>query len=419
MLVLATNSLICQDTLTVIHYNLLHYGNFTSYCTNINNNIDLKDAYLKTILNYVKPDIFTVNEMSSSISVQERMLNNNLNTEGEHKYKMANYINQAGSYIVNQLYYNTKKLALKSHLIAQSYYRDIDLYRLYYLSDDLIAGDTAFIVCVVAHLKSGNSPENANIRKTMVNNALSFLDSHDPTANYLFMGDFNTYTSNEACYQLLTNNSGSPLKFIDPIDTPGDWNNSYDFRYVHTQSTHADQNGCASYGGMDDRFDFILASENIMQGVKDVEYVEGSYIAIGQDGKHFNGSINDPPDNESAPEEVINALYRNSDHLPVSAKLKVDKTLDFVDNTIFVNSLSFANPNNGSFYISFNSFMNSNITIEIVNFSGRSVYWEDYQVFRGSNELYINENLPEGLYLMVLHDKNGIAVTKKMIVLTN
>ena len=36
-----------EDTIRVMHYNLLNYGNYTSYCTSLNNNIDNKDDYLK------------------------------------------------------------------------------------------------------------------------------------------------------------------------------------------------------------------------------------------------------------------------------------------------------------------------------------------------------------------------------------
>ena len=42
---------------------------------------------------------------------------------------------------------------------------------------------------------------------------------------------------------------------------------------------------------MDDRFDFILASNEIMKNVDKIEYISGTYKALGQDGNRFNGSI--------------------------------------------------------------------------------------------------------------------------------
>ena len=100
-----------QDTLNVVHYNLLNYGNITSYCHNGNNNINDKDAYLKTIINYLKPDIFTVNEISKSESIHQHLLDQVLNTSGVDYYEKANFVKIAESDLVNMLYYNKDKLA--------------------------------------------------------------------------------------------------------------------------------------------------------------------------------------------------------------------------------------------------------------------------------------------------------------------
>lgn len=48
-----------------------------------------------------------------------------------------------------------------------------------------------------------------------------------------------------------------------------------------------------------------------------IEYVSGSYPAFGNDGMHFNDSINAPP-NTAVPPEVADALHYGSDHLPVA-----------------------------------------------------------------------------------------------------
>jgi hypothetical protein len=54
-----------------------------------------------------------------------------------------------------------------------------------------------------------------------------------------------------------------------------------------------------------------------------LSYLSGTYKAIGNDGQHYNSNINSAPVNNSAPPEVISALYLASDHLPVRADLKV------------------------------------------------------------------------------------------------
>ena len=60
-----------QDTLTVMQYNLLYYGEITGFCNNSNNSLEMKDPHLRNILDFVKPDIFTVNEMSQNESIHQ------------------------------------------------------------------------------------------------------------------------------------------------------------------------------------------------------------------------------------------------------------------------------------------------------------------------------------------------------------
>ncbi|MBC8321029.1 MAG: T9SS type A sorting domain-containing protein [Bacteroidetes bacterium] len=413
----AATTLFAQDTLTVMHYNLLNYGNYTDYCTTINNNINEKDEYIRTIIDYVKPDIFTVNEISPSLAIQQRLLDNDLNINGITHYKKANFIKVAESDIVNMLYYNSHKLQLHSHMIIQSYIRDIDLYKLYYRSEDLPAGDTAFVICVVAHLKSSTGVDNEDKRLFMVNNAMDYLNSYSDNNNYLFMGDFNVYSSNEPGYQLLTNYFNPTLNFYDPINTPGNWNNNYSYRFVHTQSTHASSSGCASTGGMDDRFDFILISDKIKQGSEYVEYIDGSYTAIGQDGLHFNKSINDTPTNLSAPSNVIETLYGNSDHLPVLIKLRVDKTLGIPDHlhSLFT-EIIFNNPVAEDFELTIWAKTNTDVKIEIWNISGVLVFSDEKKIVRGQNRLNYNLRwLNTGIYIAVFTDGENSRIVKKVV----
>ena len=59
----------------------------------------------------------------------------------------------------------------------------------------------------------------------------------------------------------------------DPINTPGSWNNNEDFRGVHTQSTRTSSSGFGggAGGGLDDRFDFIMVSQNLHYYSKTLE----------------------------------------------------------------------------------------------------------------------------------------------------
>jgi len=49
-IVLGAFTVRAQDTLTFLQYNLLNYGNFTSYCTTTNNNVSRKNGYIGTIV---------------------------------------------------------------------------------------------------------------------------------------------------------------------------------------------------------------------------------------------------------------------------------------------------------------------------------------------------------------------------------
>lgn len=402
-----------QDTLTVLQYNLLYYGENTDWCNSSNNNINDKDEYLKTIINYVQPDIFAVNEMSKSPSIHLHLLDQVLNADGNDTYEKANFIAEAGSDIVNMLYYNKEILALHSHLIAQNYIRDIDVYKLYHLSEDLQRGDTAFVICVVAHLKASSGNENK--RKVMAENTMDFLNDYDDDNNYLMMGDFNVYTASEPAYQEFLFYENTNLRFIDPVNKYGDWNNNYFFRDYHTQSTHENSNGCAAGGGIDDRFDFILISNNIKQGTKQVKYVPGSYWAIGQDGQHFNKSINASPANNSVPSDVLHALFHNSDHLPVTLKILVGEQVG-VEDPFYALEFHLVNPISETLQFSLKLIESKAIQLQIVDLTGKIQMTENFSVSTDQFHYSIPvNNLRSGFYTVRILENNKLLVSRKVV----
>ena len=416
-LFLLINSLLfAQDTIKVMQYNLLNYGNYYNDCTESNNNVADKNEYLKTIIQYVKPDIFAVNEMGKGQNYQSSLLNDALNVDGVYYYQKANYSNTANSYIVNMLYYNSEKLVLKSQSTAQTFIRDIDVYELYYKSSDLELGDTAFIYCVVAHLKAGSDPSDISARTNMVNNSLSYLNGTSSERNYLFIGDLNTKTSSEQCYYNLMNFSNPDIKFYDPVNEPGNWNNSYNYRYYHTQSTHYNSSGCFSWGGMDDRFDFILINNQVKNGLKYVKYISGSYQTLGQDGKHYNNSINSSPTNTSVPSDVLNSLYNMSDHLPVILKLEVDKTLSIPEiERMAISNLTFNNPVNEELKLNILTKSKIDLKISVYSVLGNQLFERDFTEVRGLQYNIPFEKLSKGFYLLSISDMQGNKVVRKVI----
>lgn len=406
-----------QDTIKVMQYNLLNYGYYSSYCTYQNNSADQKDIYLKQLIDYVMPDIFTVCELGSLNSNTTRILNNVLNTNGRDYYQHAGYTNQAGSSIVNMLYFDSRKFGLKWQGIANSTLRDINVYTLYYKSDDLAVNpDTAFITCVVAHLKAGSSASDQQMRSTMVQNTLNYLKTKN-IPNMLFMGDFNIQTSTEWSYQMLVNNTTPSVRFNDPIQISGVWSGNPDMASYHTQSTRAQSNDCMAAGGMDDRFDFILISNAVLDGSDNVQYLDDSYHALGQDGERFNQSINSPVNN-SVPANIVNALFNMSDHLPVILNLKLDRN-PLSMNPQYSDShpkLKIRNPFSHTIEIFFQQpLSSSNVLVDVFDLKGSKCASVEYNLFSGTKIEMDASLLPKGIYMLCIYSNGKRLWAEKLL----
>ena len=407
ILIVFSNAVSSQDTIRVMQYNILNYGNYTSYCTTSNNNINMKNAALRNITQYVKPDIFTVNEISPLAAFHQQILDSVLNSNGGTKYKKVPSTNIAASDIINMTYYNSDKLEYHSMSVAQTYIRDINIYRFYYKPLSFTNGDTAFLSCIQAHLKAGDAssdPQNPIDRDTMTTRLMRYLNTINKADNLMVMGDFNVYTSSENCFQRLVNYPNLNIRFYDPINKMGSWNNNSSFAAYHTQSTHT-ASGCAATGGMDDRFDFILLSNMILNGIGHYQYIPNSYKAIGNDGFHFNSAINASPQNNSVPSNVLSALYNNSDHLPIVVDILVNPTVsisEYHKQSPFVN-LSIENPVKGqlNFFLPLEKPMKCELNI--INIQGQSLFAATLQLSEGNNQKQIIlPSIPSGLYFLQL-----------------
>lgn len=320
-----STSLFAQDTIRMMQYNLMYYTDNSgiSDCNSSTNNLANKDENVKTIFQYVKPDVFCVCEMGSSMTYVNRLLNNAINVDGIDYYHNGPLTNYSGGSIANMIYYDSRKLTLYDNYYVTTSYRDINGYKMYYNSTDLEHGDTVFVTFWIMHLKAGSSDANAAARYVQTQRLMSRLEAMGAPDNYVVSGDFNVYGASENCYQELVNYSNSFYRFYDPIDRPGEWNNNGQFADIHTQSTHTESTGCFSTGGMDDRFDIILVSPYINYGSQRVKVLPETYHALGQDGNRFNKSIVYPTNN-AIPNAVAQALYNQSDHLPVITDFAIE-----------------------------------------------------------------------------------------------
>jgi hypothetical protein len=313
-----------SDTITVMHYNLLHYGNTTTYCTQTNNNIINKAQNMAMIMNHVKPHILTVNEMGANSFAPNHFLDNALNVNNINYYQGGTLSNVSGDNIANFLYYDARKFVLYQEHVLATDIRDINIYTLYYNDPDLWKHhDTTFLVVLTTHLKAGNSSSDRAMRAATTSMLMdsAVLWNGLPA---IFSGDFNFYTASEQGYKNLTQPTDTTgERFHDPIQQEGAWHDSQLFAPYHTQSTHASSNGCAASGGLDDRFDFILINEILKYHSSRFAYLPNSYHAPGNDGNHLNQSINFGT-NTSEPPNIVQALYDASDHLPVVMQLVVN-----------------------------------------------------------------------------------------------
>ncbi|MCX7696287.1 MAG: hypothetical protein N2Z72_01170 [Bacteroidales bacterium] len=310
-----------QDTISIMTYNVLQYGVSYGGCNSTNNNIDNKDNYLKQIMAFTLPDILSVNELSSNVSYHDRFLSQVMNADGRNYYARGGWSNLSGSDITSNVFYNTQKLGLKGQTSLATDYRDIVLFTFYVKNTALQLGDTIFLTIISMHLKAGSYASDITDRENMVNILMNYLNARNIPGNYFVLGDFNFYNASEAGFQKLINHPNTNIRFYDPVNKIGDWHDNSLYAPYHTQSTHASDNNCHAPGGMDDRFDFILFTLPVFSGSKKVKYIPGSYETIAQDGNHFNKSLLDAPNPPGIPLNVLNALYNNSDHLPVRLKV--------------------------------------------------------------------------------------------------
>lgn len=311
-----------QDTLRVMTYNLLGYPS--------SSNVSAKNTNLAPIIAYLQPDILVVQEMETDVAGNPALLlNGALNIDGVTSYAAANFTYTATANIGNMLYYNSQKLALQAqYAIPFASVREMNHYRLYYLSPNLAqTHDTIFINVFAMHLKSSSSNADEITRQLMAATLMNYLDN-TPSAqiNTIVLGDSNIYNPSEEAYQTFTNYTSNPsISFTDPLGALGfsSWHDNSAFAPYFTQSTrNSSLSDGGATGGMDDRFDLILHDPAISSGAERVEIVANSYRAIGQDGLRHNQNLINPTNN-SAPSNIINALYAMSDHLPVIVDVSV------------------------------------------------------------------------------------------------
>lgn len=201
--------------------------------------------------------------------------------------------------------------------------RDTDRWRLRLVGSTDAAGE---IWIYSSHLKASNSSSDAELRHEGAIAIRDDADSLPAGSNIIYLGDFNVYSNGEEAYQeFLAPGSGQA---VDPLGS-GSWGGSSN-AIKHTQSPRL-SGGDLVGGGMDDRFDMQLYTPPMSDGAG-LSIMSGTYRAFGNDGNHYNGSINTGT-NTYYPSEIARSnaladdLFEASDHIPVVTDLQVPGVL--------------------------------------------------------------------------------------------
>lgn len=341
LLTIANSLFFAQNKARIMTYNILNYTDYDN---------DNRNIYYKKIVEGAKPDILVLQEIKTANSVSQ-FLSKVLNS----KYKAGTFIpNQATNETNNAIFYKDSLFTFIANypvvITADpgTTERDISEFKLIHN----FSKDT--IIIYSAHLKSSSGTTNEQRRLKEVTTLSGRTATLSDKSYYIIVGDFNLYSSFEPAYLKLTD-AESKGYFIDPRPIYGVFNNSA-YAVHHTQSTRFNSlpDGGAP-GGLDDRFDFILISPTL-QGNNRVKYIEGSYTVYGNDGQHFDRSINDAG-NAAVGQEIADALYYGSDHLPVFADFDFGTFSSVSDEPVITNKAelyqNYPNPFNPSTNINY------------------------------------------------------------------
>jgi hypothetical protein len=302
-----------QETIRIMAYNVLNYPNIPENDSIMVADTTGRNPYFRTIFSSINPDIAVLQEIEGRVDA-EAFLTNVMNGYGE-TYELG-WRGTAGD--DNPIYFKADKFDLISSYFVidqggSGSHPTIE-YRL--LHED--SGDT--LIILNTHLTFGPGSTERAKRKVDADAIRQRTSTYSPGAYFIALGDFNIYGGTEAAFDTLLDRTHDGW-LDDPLglEVYSNWSTSGLTEY----NTHNTREGSGPYlgggggFGLDERFDLILNSKNVLEP-GGFMYKAGSYVTYGNDGLHNNRDVNEQPNN-SVPVEVADALYMASDHLPVCA----------------------------------------------------------------------------------------------------
>lgn len=336
-----------SDTIRVCTYNALKFSLA---------NEDGRVPLFHQILDSIRPDIMVFQEVEDA-TLGPRFVTDVCTWA---PFASSPFIN--GPDTDNQLLYDQSKFTFISQRRISTTLRDIAEFTVATVPANGVMPDT--IVLYSMHLKASDGSSEAAQRASEINTLMSSITSQ-PYA--LLCGDLNMYSANEAAYKAITSVS-AVRRFIDPLGTT--WvRNTASSAAIYTQCTRNVTLGSCGGGvdgGMDDRFDYIFASEAFAPRV-----VPSSYRPFGNDGvPRLNASIDEPP-NTLVSASMAAALKCASDHLPLSVDMIIGETPADIGAENASAIVASPNPSSGRFLI---AHLPLGTVISVHDMNGKQVY---------------------------------------------
>lgn len=401
-----------QDTIRVMTYNLLRYGASGINCSPVP--VTTRNPWFTSVMAATMPDIFGVNEIgpfSGPTSPANNALINILQPlNPAYEATQITYDTYTNNQdVANMMYYNSDVVGLASQAVIPetNSIRDLNYYKFYYKGPGLAFGDTTFIEIVQVHLHSSAE----NVRAAQTASVMAYLNGLGRAGNFIVQGDMNLDRSTSGSFQNMVAYANPDCKMNDPLGLTGTWHNNGNVNHVWTQSTRSSGSNCGSGGGLDDRFDIILASNALMNNSMDMQILPATHWVVGNPN-----SPNAPIDGNTQA-----GIIGMSDHHPVTIDVVVSKA---VANEVAQPQTKYlrvnGNPANSSLSLSLDlrTFAGQNAEVILSDLSGKAVrHWN----LRAENDKqsirYDISDLSQGAYFIRLNVDQNLLATQKVIVL--
>jgi hypothetical protein len=315
--------------LKVATYNMMAYENPGEGTGTPSPYISVRQQNFRTIMAALDPDVLITEEMNSAAAKDSFLLNVLGNTApGQWA---ATWLDVSGTSAGEGMgiFWKPAKVSVSNQsAISDGGPRKV-LFAV--VKPNGYVNNTSWFRIYGVHFKAGSDATSATTRGNEAASLRTTINAIPSVKTFLVGGDTNIYDSSEAAYQRLTESQGGTTgnvgRSFDYLTLASPWHEYYVNAAFYTQCpclncTTTGQSG----GGMDDRFDLLLTSASLQDGVG-LDYVPGSYTPFGNDGlAHYNDDINATSPNgpnTAVPQAVADALHDAADHIPVMIQLQL------------------------------------------------------------------------------------------------